>query len=141
MTRSERAQRLARAADVAAQRAEQARIRITEIEDRLRTLRALPVTGAVTDAAVSRARQAAVSAETHSVESARRALRAHRGAADLHDAAARAHDAAASAHDRCAATGPGDPETHTKRSDEHRRFAAVDRAAADLERSRAREGE
>jgi hypothetical protein len=137
--RNERSRRLERAAVAAAERAEQARARIEEIEKRLRALHTAQLTDAVSEEQINLAIRAAASARVHSAESVNRARRAHEEAVQLHGAAARAHDAAADALDRITAAGIGDVAAHVRMSKEHRQQAAADRAAADLERTRLRD--
>jgi hypothetical protein len=139
MTRSELSRRLERAADAAAERAEQARARIEEIAERLRALHSAALVDSVHDEQLSQAQHAATTAEAYSVESANRARRAHQESIELHTAAASAHDAAADALDRLIAAGIGDTAAHERHARQHRALATADRAAADLQRSLLRE--
>jgi chromosome segregation ATPase len=135
-----RAERAADAAGNAAQRADEARTRIREIDERLRTLRKPPARHAGTADDLRDARQAAEQATRHRSESTDWARRAHRAAVEVHENAARAHDAAAAAHERVASAGLGDVEGHRQLSRYHREHAASDRAAgiAELDRLRQR---
>jgi hypothetical protein len=135
VTGSDRARRIEEAGAAAARRADEARARIDEIEERLEALRSHLVDPGSSQW-LGQADYAAARALEHGVESLHRAMLAHRAAVEIHAAAARAHDAAASAHDQSAAIGVGDVERHHQRSRLHREQAAADRVAEGTERDR-----
>jgi hypothetical protein len=126
---------MAEAADAAARRAEDARTRLGEIEQRLRSLRAQLAAEAGADEWLSHAEEAAERATGYRIESSQRARRAREAMARAYEEAARAHEAAAAAHDQAAA-GVGDVEAHERLSRSHRENAAADRAAGAAERER-----
>ena len=110
----------------AAARAEAAGRRTQEIADRLTRLAA----GRAADTAdLQAARQRADEALDRAHQSLDRAVLGH-------ERAALSHERTAAVHDEAVRRGLGDSAAHALRAEEHRRYAAADRAEAELDRAR-----